>query len=217
MTKAANYNITKKYGKISIKKIETPLIVTANSSSHTYDGNAYTDSGFTYSDNIVKPLDSVSALVSGTITDVGSADNFVTSVRVLRDNDDISDNYTIGEYVKGTLTVTPRDITITSGTKSMTYNGYAQKYESASVTSGSFVSGQGATYSGFASVTFVSEGEVDNEFSYSLNSNTKEQNYNITQVNGKISIKKITTPLIVTANSNSKDYDGTPLTDSGFT
>lgn len=41
-------------------------------------------------------------------------------------------------------------------------------------------------------------------------------NYTITKVEGKLSITKITAPIIVTANSPTKTYDGTELKDSGF-
>lgn len=49
-----------------------------------------------------------------------------------------------------------------------------------------FVNGEGATYS--VTGTITDPGEVDNEFTYTLNSNTKASNYDITQECGKLTI-----------------------------
>ena len=45
-------------------------------------------------------------------------------------------NYEITQKY-GMLSITPRNITLTSGTATMTYNGEAQKYENVNVTTGS--------------------------------------------------------------------------------
>lgn len=79
------------------------------------------------------------------------------------------------------------------------------------------VDGEGFKYSKFATVSTVGEGQVENTFTYEPNEKTLLANYSITVVNGTIQIATEKTPIVVTANSNTKVYDGEELTDAGFT
>ncbi|MGI6696550.1 MAG: DUF7507 domain-containing protein [Christensenellales bacterium] len=101
-----NYVITKTPGKLEITPITTPIVITANSDSKVYDGTPLTNAGYTYTKNVLVDLDVLKAVVEGTITDVGTADNVVTSYKVMRGETDVTGNYTFGESVKGTLTIT---------------------------------------------------------------------------------------------------------------
>lgn len=133
-TNLNNYDISYEFGKLIINKITTPLIVTANSNTKTYDGTALTDGRFTYTANVLQGSDFVTATnvvqkdgQAFTLKDVGQADNVVTDVKVMRGDVDASKNYTFGTHEKGTLTVTKRNITVTSESKSFTYDGDAHK------------------------------------------------------------------------------------------
>ena len=54
-------------------------------------------------------------------------------------------------------------------------------------------------------------------FTYTAMKGTNLANYAITKVEGKLTVTKNTNEIAIVANNNSKMYDGTPLTDSGYT
>ena len=55
-----------------------------------------------------------------------------------------------------------------------------------------------------------------NTFTYNLSNGAKEANYDITKVEGKLEVTKNMAAIIVTAGSDSKVYDGTPLTKNKY-
>ena len=215
--KADNYNITKNEGKLSITAVETALVVTANDASKTYDGTALTDSGYTYTEGVLAEGDELVVEVEGSQTDAGSSANVVKSVKVMRGDVDVTANYNIGDPVDGKLTVAKRDVTLTSETASKPYDGTALTKPDVTVTGDGFVAGEVSDIKATGSVTYVSEGEVTNAITYTTSDSFKADNYNITKNEGKLSITAVETALVVTANDASKTYDGTALTDSGYT
>ena len=206
-------------GRLTINKIPTPITITAFSSTMVYDGGELTDDEFRYTRNVLVDGDVLFADVEGSIMDVGSVPNVVTGYRVLRDGEDVTENYTFNPSVDGTLTVTKRPVTFTSATDEKTYDGTPLTNSTVAVTPTAtgkgFVQGEGAKFIVTGTITEI--GTVDNTFTFEPYSNTDTANYDITVVFGKLTINKIVTPIVITANSNSKMYDGTPLTDDGFT
>lgn len=73
------------------------------------------------------------------------------------------------------------------------------------------------SFSNFAVVLDVNGEGEDNTYTVSANEGTKLSNYNITPLTGTLKVIKPETSIVVTANSQSREYDGTPLTNSGFT
>ncbi|MBR5695743.1 MAG: InlB B-repeat-containing protein, partial [Paludibacteraceae bacterium] len=206
-------------GWLTINKIPTPITITAFSSTMVYDGGVLTDDEFRYTRNVLVDGDVLFADVEGSIMDVGSVPNVVTGYRVLRDGEDVTENYTFNPSVDGTLTITKRPVTFTSATDEKTYDGTPLTNSTVAVTPTAtgkgFVQGEGAKFIVTGTITEI--GTVDNTFTFEPYSNTDTANYDITVVFGKLTINKIVTPIVITANSNSKMYDGTPLTDDGFT
>ena len=84
--------------------------------------------------------------------------------------------------------ILPREVTLTSGSATKVYDGTALVNGNVVIGGDGFVSGEGATYNVTGSQTNV--GESENTFSYTLNDNTKAGNYNITTVNGKLTVTK---------------------------
>ncbi|MDO4546321.1 MAG: MBG domain-containing protein, partial [Bacillota bacterium] len=60
-------------------------------------------------------------------------------------------------------------------------------------------------------------GSSDNEFTYTLNENTKAANYDITTAFGTLTVTKSEKVILITAGSDSKIYDGSPLTNDEYT
>ena len=108
-----------------------------------------------------------------------------------------------------TYEIKKREVTITSDNGDFVYNGKAQKQETAGVTDGSFVEGEGvASYTFTKSVKKVGD-EADNEFTYTLNGNTKADNYTITKKYGKLTVRKSDEDIVVTLTGYEGTYDGT--------
>ena len=85
------------------------------------------ESGFDVVQGSAKGNDVISATVSGSITEVGSAQNLVAkeSIKVTRGGVDATINYTFGDPQTGTLTVTQREITLTSASEVFDYTSTA--------------------------------------------------------------------------------------------
>ncbi len=110
--------------------------------------------------------------------------------------------------VERTYEIKKREITITSANGDFVYNGTSQKMEKADVTSGEFVEGQGVeSYTYTKSVKNVGD-KADNEFTYVLNDKTSADNYEITKVHGKLTVRKSEESIVVTLNDYTGVYDG---------
>ena len=108
------YNIIKKNaGKLTVTPITTPIVVTAGSETKVYDGTELTKNTKTYTDNVLVSGDTLEATITGSQKYVGSSNNVVGNVKVMRNGKDITDNYTFGTHVDGTLKVTEATQTFT--------------------------------------------------------------------------------------------------------
>ena len=152
-----------------------------------------------------------------------------TDYEVSYDKDNFKDVTTItvtitgkGDY-KGTITkkyqITPRPVTLTSATDSKAYDGDPltnKKVTESKGTDEGFVKGEGASYDVTGSQTEV--GTSDNTFTYTLNTNTKKENYTITKVEGKLTVTPDENTVVVTivGNTVSDTYDGTEKTAAGY-
>ena len=119
------------------------------------------------------------------------------------------------------LKVTPRKVTITSGSNSWPYDGKPHSEKSVSVKASTgekegFVGNDGAIYSNFATIT--ESVTTDNTFKYTLKEGTNGANYSIEQKYGTLEI----TPadevhITITGTSSTEVYDGTEKCVNGFT
>ncbi len=91
------------------------------------------------------------------------------------------------------VTITPRPVTLTSGTKlDFVYDGQPHGFPHIMISGLGFVVGEGVTTSNWATVTAVAEGEVENAFDYAPFDGTDLANYEVTVVTGKIAVVKAT-------------------------
>ena len=218
---AKKYIVTEaKNGSLVISPISTVITITANSKTREYNGEALTDNGYTFTQGVLVNGDILHVVVEGSVTDVDESEvvNKITRYYVTtRDGDrDVTKNYTFGKPVNGTLKITPREITLTSGSDEKIYNGTPLTKDEVTVSAPGFVGGEGATYTVTGSQTEV--GESNNSFTYKLNDNTNASNYTITPEYGKLKVKPVTDEVIVTIteHSGSYKYDGTEKTVTGY-
>lgn len=99
-------NIVKSAGKLTVNPIATSIVVTAGNDSKVYDGNELTKNTYTYTDGVLLTGDILEATITGSQKFVGTSNNVVSNVKVMRNGEDITSNYTMGTHVNGTLTVT---------------------------------------------------------------------------------------------------------------
>ena len=192
-TLASNYEITETFGTLTVTEYDDEIIVTitGNKATYKYDGIEKTVKGYTASINKPSLYNENDFEFSGeakvTATNVWaeeylmglSADNFKN----------INDNFTNVTFVvtDGSLTITKRDVTLTSATDEKEYDGTPLINDEITVGGDGFASGEGASYNVTGTITNV--GEVNNEFTYTLNAGTIEDNYNITKEIGKLTVK----------------------------
>ena len=163
------------------------VTLTANSDTVTYDGQPH--DGSPYSCEALGLLPGHMVTVEYTCepqTNVGEHDIELNNANIVdADGKDVTALYQI-TYNYGKLTITKRNVTLTSADASKPYDGMALTNKNVTVGGNGFADGEGATYNVTGSQTEV--GESANAFTYTLNNNTKESNYNITKHEGKLKI-----------------------------
>ena len=218
---AGNYEITPVYGKLKVTPVTKAVTVTIkeNSGTEKYDGTEKTVTGYTV-ESISNPLYTVndftfsgSAEVKG--TNAGTYGMNLSPSDFTNTNTSNFPNVTF-VVEDGQLVIQKRSVTLTSGSDSKAYDGTALKKETVEVTGDGFAENEGADYSNFASRTEV--GETDNTFTYTLKSNTSKDNYEISVVEGKLTITATADEVVVTIkeNSGTEIYDGTEKTVTGY-
>ena len=96
-------------------------------------------------------------------------------------------NYT-GEFSRD-YHITPRNVTLTSATDRKEYDGKALTNNNVEVSEDGFVDGEGATYNVTGTQTEPNESfPTSNTFTYELKKGTLQSNYNITKVEGTLTV-----------------------------
>ena len=96
-----------------------------------------------------------------------------------------------------------RDVTFTSATDSKQYDGNALTNGNVEITGDGFIEGEGATFNVTGSITDV--GSTNNAFTYAMNEGTNADNYNVTVVEGTLTVSEqpvVPAPVTPTTPSN---------------
>lgn len=188
-----NYDITPIFGTLTVTECDDEIIVkiTGKKDSSMYDGTEKTVEGYDvsiesstlYSENYFK-FSGEAKLTRKNASDTAypmglSKENFKN----------INDNFTNVKFevTDGSLTITRRNVTLTSATDEKEYDGAPLTNKEITVGGVGFVSGEGAKYNVTGSQTEVGSG--DNKFTYTLTGATLESNYNITTFFGTLTVK----------------------------
>ena len=149
--KAGNYTVTDNLGTLTITESTAAVTLTAASASKTYDGKALTNAAVTASG--LPEGFTVEATATGSQTDAGSSDNVVNDGYVIKNADgvDKTANFTNVTKVKGTLTVNPKAVTITTGSASKAYDGTALTKDEAGIEG--LVAGESVTLAATGTIT----------------------------------------------------------------
>ena len=83
-------NKVKAAGKLTVNPIPTPIVVTAGSDTKVYDGAELTKNTYTYTDGVLLSGDMLEVAITGSQKFVGSSNNAVSNVKVMRNGEDIT-------------------------------------------------------------------------------------------------------------------------------
>ena len=192
-TSGDNYIITKTFGTLTVTECDDEIVVTidGNKATHKYDGTEQTVKGYKVSINKPSLYSESDFEFSGEakVTQKDARDTAYAMGLSEKNFKNISDNFNNVKFVvnDGSLTITKRDVTLTSATDEKEYDGTPLINDEITVGGDGFASGEGATYTVTGNQTVVGSG--DNEFTYTLNDGTLEDNYNITKEVGKLTVK----------------------------
>ena len=220
---ADNYNITRGEGKLSITASQEKVTVTITGHTNTekYDGTPKKAEGYdvviTSGGNLYKEADfsfSGTAEVektdaAGTAYPMGLAAGQFTNTNT---------NFANVEFVvtDGALTITPRQVILTSATDEKVYDGTPLTNHNVTVSGDGFAAGEGAAYE--VTGTQTDKGSSDNTFTYKLNENTKASNYSIELAPGELTVTPVTDKVTVTITEHSASlkYNGAEQSVTGY-
>lgn len=210
-TKASNYEITKKEGKLKVTAVKTEILVKIKENGETlkYDGENHEVTGYTVESisNSKYTVDDFKFNGNATVTgkDAGTYEMELKE----SDFENINKNFAKVrfEIIDGSLVIEKREVTLTSASVEKDYDGTPLTKNEVNVTGDGFADGEGATYKFTGSQTEV--GESDNKFTYTLNANTKADNYEIKVEYGKLKVKEVIPDVKITRlTANYPDANG---------
>ena len=216
--KPGNYSIEKDEGTLKITPVtdKVTVTVTGNNGSVVYDGDEHSVTGYTTA--IDNQLYTVSdfTFTGEDIAKGTDADSYQMGLNKSQFANS-SANFTNVEFIvnDGALTVTPRPVTITAKSANFTYDGQTHTLPEAEITG--LVGNDAIAVTVVGSIQYPHQ-KVDNVVQSYEFTTGKATNYDVTVKNGKLTMSWPTAQrMTVIANSESKTYDGQPLTNGGYT
>lgn len=192
--KESNYSVVEgAIGTLEVTPSQVAITVTPRGGSKVYDGKPLTSAGIDV-DGLPAGF-TLDAATKGSITDAGELLAEVDASTIVIRNaagEDVTAQFANVACGKAPLVVTKRPVTVASATDSKVYDGTALTKHKAAVTAGSLVEGESFGYDFTGEQTAV--GTSDNTFTVKAGANTSLDNYEITQVNGTLTVIAYTPP-----------------------
>lgn len=235
-----NYDITPLLGTLTVYKRN--VHIQTHSSTWEYDGMEHyhgdiydTNAEYFYEDTqneriLVngEEIECLTVLQQHTIKPFGvtmirnvseSGKENVAEFKIYDGDEDASLNYTIYSVRYGTLTITPRALTVLSASAERIYDGEPLTAHDYEITDGSLATNQRIEleFTGSQTNAYTDEneeyGESENTYSIAIFDQNDEEveleNYDLTLLYGTLTVYK--REITIEAKSDSKVYDGTPL------
>ena len=213
------------YGSANFTINPKAVTITANDALKAYNGIALTESGFTTTALETGDTHTFTVVMTegSTITNIGTEPNVIATVdgtAVTTGTETAIGNYLV-TTANGTLTVNPKAVIITAKDASKAYDGTAltesgfttTALETGDTHTFTVVMTEGSTITNIGTEPNVIA-TVDGT-AVTTDTETAIGNYLVTTANGTLTINP--KPLIITADSDTKVYDGTPLTKNSYT
>ena len=191
------------------------LVFSTPSADKLYDGKPLTATDWTLQSGSLRDGHTANVVVSGTQTQVGTGDNYISVIISDRNGVDVTDYYQI-EYDIGTLTVEPRPLEISAFNASKTYDGTPLVGSDWEIASGSLAEGQTVQVTLSGTLTNVGQ-SICTPSATILDANGRDVsgNYTISCNSALLSVTK--RHLALLSPSADKTYDGTPMAADGVT
>ena len=185
--------------KLTITPATLAITVNGSSTEKVYNGSDQSYEGTVTASSSSTGFDATKFSYSGSKTatgkDVGDYTTALDEASCSYSDTNYTVTWTIGDPVK--LTITQRVVTLTSASGAKYFDGtpITMNNPAAHITVGGdgFADGEGATY--VITGTRTDVGRSDNTFTYTLNANTKADNYQITRTFGRLTVMPEEVPL----------------------
>ncbi len=189
------------------------LVFSSASKEAMYSGEALVCEEWTLVDGDLKKGHKIKVVFSGAQTAVGQSENTYSVTILDGNNADVSKDYEI-ECETGTLTVTPRAISLQSSSDTKEFDGTPLVNDEVTLVEGEYVEGHTAVCTVTSSRTVA--GTEDNLFTTKIldeAENDVTANYTLTNLYGTLTVVPMPVTLS-TGDDGQKEYDGVPLTGS---
>ena len=195
------------------------LVFTSNSASRDYTGQPLTSPDVTLSSGHIINGEIYDYKATGTVTnayDGEKGDGVVTNTIVYSTTAAFKPvNYEI-VLEPGKLEINPREVKLTSQTKSKEYDGTPLTMPQVTIGPNGFVEDEVTDIRATGSVTYVTDGpnhdgKVPNTIEYTPAGKFDARNYRIEKNEGELSITRRTGTMVIETLSDSKVYDGSAL------
>ncbi len=181
---ATNYDITYKYGTLTV--VKAPITVNVAEATKQY-GDANPTFSMTYTglkNGETEPTWTIKPTFSTSVTKTSSAGTYAVTAAGGE-----ATNYEVTTYVPGTLTVTKRDLTVTADSYERYYG---EENPTFTISYSGFVNGEGKSALKTLPTAQCTTTKDSNAGTYAITvSGGSADNYNFTYQNGKLTIKPI--------------------------
>ena len=204
----SNYLITYELGELEV--FPRPITIETGSAEKIYDGTALSNPTYVITLGSLVSGHSLNLSSYTSIVNASIVGNILSFEIKNSSNAVVTTNYAISN-TNGELKITPRPITVESGTSIKDYDGTPLSNEFIEIIEGSLVAGHVMGLVTFTEITIV--GLTDNVVSVEIRDAEDEivtSNYEITYDDGVLEVRP--TVLTISTPDASKFYDGTPLT-----
>ena len=219
-----NYNVKTTPGKLTINKAEIAVTFTGESKTVPYTGSEQSITGIT-AEGLLEGHTYAGLTYLAKGTDAGTYDGAFTGTVAIKDANgvDVTENYKVKTEI-GKLTISPITdkvtVTITGNTDTKPYNGTTQTVTGYTFSSDNeLYTADRVSFTGNATAAGITAGQYYMNLKPEHFSNKDTTNFTNVEFVVNDGWLKITPlgALVITANDADKPYDGTPLTESGFT
>ncbi|MBP5491062.1 MAG: hypothetical protein J6Y10_10780 [Lachnospiraceae bacterium] len=205
----ANYNVTVKDGKLTMTNASAAITIKAADDEWTYDGTEHSNPEVTITEGTLFPGDELVATAVGSVknvADTATGNNPVAEgYKIMHGDEDVTNNYAI-TVVSGTLTVTPKNVTITAESQKFTYDGMAHSNAGYDVDGLCGDDRINADITG--SIRFPSDSPVTNKVDSYRFTSGNERNYKVTTVDGQLTMVNAEKAIVIKAADDEWTYDG---------
>jgi len=193
-TRSSNYIVESGFGTLTVNPISlVPVTVTVSKLSKKYDGtplaSEYTSTAELQEGDILEVM-----LSADSRTDAGKDDVCVGNIRIMRGMQDVTEGYTFGQIVSGSIEIKPRTLVLTSGSASKLFDGTALTDTTFTIDGDGLAKGEGLAVDFTGAQTKV--GSSDNAFAYTFKPGTKAGNYDVETAFGVLEVENSVSPAI---------------------